>query len=89
MCISVFCDLWCFITGYLTGSENYYTHYRTGGLDLHSEVNSSLKNEWGYNGQYSAHVFARKAEELIENHDKNKVQYTYTFASVLLVTDSI
>lgn len=69
------CEFMSFISelGYLTGSENYFTHIRANGLDFHTEDDKGLVNEWGYDNQYSAHVFARKAENLIDSHDTSKV----------------
>ena len=69
------------LLGYLNGAEDYWTHIRCGGdsqvpgfanfcgLDLHNNT----QNVWTENGTYSARLFAKRVEEIADNHDANKV----------------
>ena len=64
-------------TGYLGGSEDYYTHsvcigpvYGCG-LDLRDQVDPDFKE----NGTYSAFPFSKRAVNVINNHDKSKVVF--------------
>nr|CAB3223234.1 arylsulfatase B-like [Phallusia mammillata] len=64
--------------GYLTGGEDYYTKYRCWtkdccGFDMDS--NEGPTNETY--GEYSAHLFARKAKEAIDKTDKSKPMFLY------------
>lgn len=59
--------------GFFTGNEDYFSHIHFNGLDFHKERDNGLVNEWGYNNTYSAHIFAQKAENLINNFDSSKV----------------
>lgn len=54
--------------GYLTGSENYFTHKRSGFIDLHD----NLKPVFNETGHYSAHLFTQKASDVINAHDPQK-----------------
>ena len=69
------------LLGYLNGAEDYWTHIRCGGdpevpgfnfcgLDLHNNT----QNVWTENGTYSAKLFAKRVEEIADNHDTNKVR---------------
>lgn len=75
--------------GYLTGSEDYYTHHRCGGtppfpamycgLDLRNNE-EPVRNE---SGHYSAELFSEKAIEIVKKHDKNHPLFLYlAFQSV-------
>lgn len=62
-------------TGYLGGSEDYYSHtvcmgplYGCG-LDLCDQVEPVFDE----NGTYSAYPFTKRAVNVINNHDKSKV----------------
>ncbi|XP_013382182.1 arylsulfatase B-like [Lingula anatina] len=62
--------------GYLTGAEYYFTHkrcYETCGIDLRDNLDVD-KNQ---NGVYSTHLFTKRAEDIIANHDKNKPLFLY------------
>ncbi|CAI9716894.1 arylsulfatase B-like [Octopus vulgaris] len=67
--------------GYLTGSEDYYTHkHCTGfcGFDLRNNL-EPVRN----NTEYSAFLFAKKAINVIEDHDTTKPLFLYVpFQSV-------
>ena len=65
------------VLGYLASRDDYFHHNRcytynnpkgyTGcGLDFHNNEDV----EWGYQGQYSTHLFTQKAEDVVEKHAK-------------------
>ena len=63
--------------GYLAGSEDYVTHSR--GYVFNSEhwhgldFRDGLEPASNYSSIYSTHVFAQRAQQVIEQHDKQKV----------------
>ena len=68
--ISLTIFLNCFpLPGYLTGSEDYYTHKRTGYLDLRD----NLEPVFNETGHYSAHLFTQKASDVIMAHNSSQV----------------
>ena len=44
--------------------EDYFTHIRDDGLDLHDND----QPVWNETGTYSAHLFARKAGQIVQQH---------------------
>ena len=63
--------------GYLIGAEDYYTKYRCYanmcGYSMDS-VNGPTNETYG---EYSAHLYARKFEELVKNHNKSNPMFMY------------
>ncbi|XP_078589520.1 arylsulfatase B-like [Branchiostoma floridae x Branchiostoma japonicum] len=62
--------------GFLTGSEDYWTHRRYGwysGLDLRDQEKPALDE----NGTYSTHLFAKKASEMILKHKRSQPMFLY------------
>ena len=76
-------------SGYLTGSEGYYTHVCCGvgpgfyppdkacGLDLRDNDNVVWNNT-----EYSTMLFTKKAIDIVKNHDQSKVSEGQTDQSV-------
>lgn len=75
--------------GYLSGSEDYYTHFR-GGYGLHDAPGLQDRGHWlGYDfwdndtpfwpaiSNYSVFVFNDRVEQIIEQHDKQKPMFLY------------
>ncbi|KAL5014583.1 hypothetical protein ScPMuIL_008853 [Solemya velum] len=59
--------------GYYNGAEDYYTHEIRGYLDLRNNTTPSSQ----YNGQYSTDVFAQKAVNIIQTHNKEQPLFLY------------
>jgi len=69
--------------GFLIGGENYYTRYRC----YESMCGYSMDSEKGPTnetfGEYSAHLFARKAGDVIDKHNQSNPMFMYVaFQSV-------
>ncbi|XP_072036042.1 arylsulfatase B-like isoform X2 [Amphiura filiformis] len=71
--------------GYLSGSENYYTHTRSGSMAGFSpgkewnalDLRDGEKKATNYSGKYSTHVFTERVQEVIEQHDLSKPMFLY------------
>lgn len=64
--------------GFLNGGEDYYSHYKCYldqcGVDMWSSETGPVNNTWG---EYSAHLFARKAIEAIDKRNRKKPFFLY------------
>ena len=66
--------------GLLSGSGTYFTHTAFGAYDFHDIRYGEELNSDKYKGQYSTHLFTRRAQELAIQHVKmkeNKPLFTY------------
>ncbi|XP_068508797.1 arylsulfatase B isoform X2 [Syngnathus scovelli] len=69
--------------GYLTGSEDYYTHVRCDPIAAINQTRCALdlrEDEApapGYKGQYSTEMFSQRAVQIITKHDPKKVTRQY------------
>ncbi|XP_038052570.1 arylsulfatase B-like [Patiria miniata] len=54
--------------GFLEGSGTYFSHMRNSYYDFRDQEDVA----WQYKGQYSTHLFAKRAQEIITKKDKDK-----------------
>ena len=66
------------------GMEDYYTHTRcwnySSGEACGMALNNNEQTVWN-NTEYSAHLFAKKAEEIIRSHNTERVSTTKPVSS--------
>ncbi|XP_077989344.1 arylsulfatase B-like [Glandiceps talaboti] len=60
--------------GYLTGAEDYYTHIVENGKDLRR---NEIEVATNYSGQYSAMIFTKEAQKIIQTHNSEKPLFLY------------
>ncbi|XP_018592308.2 arylsulfatase B isoform X1 [Scleropages formosus] len=69
--------------GYLTGSEDYFTHHRCVPVPPNNETRCAVdfrdgeEVAKGYDGRYSTHIFTEKAVGIINKHNKEKPLFLY------------
>lgn len=70
------------LPGYPAGSENYFTHVDGGGFDLHLDIGANCgancsQPQLHANGNYSTHLFASRALQILEEHDPSVPLFLY------------
>ena len=61
--------------GYYGGAEDYFKHDVQNFLDLHNDsVQNGISAAFGYNGQYSTHIYAQRAQAIIADFAKRHPQ---------------
>ncbi|XP_052256156.1 arylsulfatase B-like isoform X1 [Dreissena polymorpha] len=63
--------------GYLTGSEDYYTHYRCYGKMCGTDLRNNTDPADQYKGFYSTHLFANRVIDIISKHEDDKPLFIY------------
>eukprot|EP00041_Stephanoeca_diplocostata_P012429 m.208122 g.208122 ORF g.208122 m.208122 type:complete len:451 (+) comp18957_c1_seq5:103-1455(+) len=68
--------------GYYEGSEDYFQHTTSGGLDFHDEIGQNCgpgctKLAWSDQGTYSSNLFAARAVSIIEAHSADTPLFMY------------
>ena len=69
--------------GYYNGGEDYYTHVAyDGGIDLHEENQPNCgancsRTAWEMVGQYSTHIFTRRAQDIINAVKQDDKLFVY------------
>ena len=54
--------------GYYGGAQDYFTHRDGGANDMHDDHGSELKATTAFTGEYSTHLFTRRAIEVTLNY---------------------